>query len=127
MNILKISLFNSTTKSMKIGIQQILMKPHTCLWNICLMFSFLHSPRENMMGIQHVATHIRTLVTLPSTSGDHAWQLHLLQFLGLHSFWTVKAKSSALPHVGQWSLNLFLQFLVAQTLISSSYILLLLE
>lgn len=59
---------------------------------------YIKDPRENMMGIQHVATHIRTLVTLPSTSGDHAWQLHLLQFLGLHSFWTVKAKSSALPH-----------------------------
>ncbi|XP_048746975.2 myb-binding protein 1A-like protein [Ostrea edulis] len=59
---------------------------------------YMKVPKENMMGIQHVATHIRVLVTLPSTSSDHAWHLRLLQFLGIHSFWTVRAKSAEIPH-----------------------------
>ncbi|XP_061196291.1 myb-binding protein 1A-like protein [Saccostrea echinata] len=59
---------------------------------------YAKDPKENMVGIQHVATQVRILVTLPSTSDDHTWQLRLLQFLGLHSFWTVQAKSSEIPH-----------------------------
>ncbi|XP_078335491.1 myb-binding protein 1A-like protein [Crassostrea virginica] len=59
---------------------------------------YIKEPRENMVGIQHVATQVRILVTLPSTSADHTWQLRLLQFLGLHSFWTVIAKSTEIPH-----------------------------
>ncbi|XP_062578911.1 myb-binding protein 1A-like protein [Saccostrea cucullata] len=59
---------------------------------------YAKDPKENMVGIQHVATQVRMLVTLPSTSDDHAWQLRLLQFLGLHSFWTVQSKSSEIPH-----------------------------
>ncbi|CAC5414026.1 POL5 [Mytilus coruscus] len=52
-----------------------------------------------MMTSLHMLIHLRTLVTLSSTAADHKWQLQLLEFLMLHSYWKVIKESKAIKHV----------------------------
>ncbi|CAC5358594.1 POL5 [Mytilus coruscus] len=51
-----------------------------------------------MMTSLHMLIHLRTLVTLSSTAADHKWQLQLLEFLMLHSYWKVIKESKAIKH-----------------------------
>lgn len=52
-----------------------------------------------MMTSLHMLIHLRTLVSLSSTAADHQWQLELLEFLMLHSYWKVVKESKAIKHV----------------------------
>ncbi|XP_071179538.1 myb-binding protein 1A-like isoform X2 [Mytilus edulis] len=51
-----------------------------------------------MMTSLHMLIHLRTLVSLSSTAADHQWQLELLEFLMLHSYWKVVKESKAIKH-----------------------------
>ncbi|XP_063396330.1 myb-binding protein 1A-like isoform X3 [Mytilus trossulus] len=51
-----------------------------------------------MMTSLHMLIHLRTLVSLSSTAADHQWQLELLEFLMLHSYWKVVKESKTIKH-----------------------------
>lgn len=66
-------------------------------------YTCIHSSEEpkrvGLLSFTDMISHLRILVTLPSTATDHTWQLEILQFLALHSFWNVTEVSTDLKHV----------------------------
>lgn len=57
------------------------------------------SEAELFKKLMDIVVELRSLIINPNTAHDHEWQLEILQFLMVHSYWQVVKPCPQIPHV----------------------------